>query len=822
MPPGGQRNAESSLRPAGRRTLDVVAASRSKPSVVPQLMKALLTSVLAGLVLAALALPVVGGLGLSAKGAADEFLVLPAELETPPLPQRSRILAVDGSLIATLYSENRVVVPLADVPDHVRKAVIAIEDGRFYAHNGVDPKGTLRAALANAQANGVTQGGSTLTQQYVKNALLQAAGTEQEQQAAREVSLERKLREARYALALERKLSKDEILERYLNIAYYGNGVYGIATAASFYFGKPLQELTIGEGALLAGIVQQPGRFDPLTNLPAVVSRRNTVLSRMADVGFITEAQREAEAVTVPALAPTPVGRGCDDLSVTAPFFCDYVRRVLEDDRIGAALGSTREERQTRLLAGGLTIKTTLDPKVQNGAQVALGRQLPPGDPSGVAGVVDVVEPGTGAVRAMAVSEGYGDNENQTKVNLALGGTQGFQGGSTFKPFVLAAALQKGIPLDLTMFAPNRYASKEFTNDGEPYEVGNAGEADSGTYTLETATHASVNTYYLQLLERTGIEDPAAIAESLGLRQFQGGEASAPLDRFPSFTFGTPQISPLDLAAAYAAFAAHGLYCPPQAVTEILDSAGQPIPLPEQSCTQALEPRIADTVTSVLTGVLGPGGTGRRAVIDRPAAGKSGSTNGSTAALFTGYTPQLATTVWVGKPIPSPLQKIRIAGAYYRQVYGGGLPASIWRETMQEALRDVPVEGFADRDETTARGNRAVIPDVKGQTTEQARQTLTEAGFGVRVGDTVSAAPVPRGQVAYTSPRAGREAAPGTTVTLFTSNGRARPAPPPSPEPEPEPEREPEPLLPPEPDDEAEAQGRGNGRGNGNGNGNGG
>jgi membrane peptidoglycan carboxypeptidase len=546
----------------------------------------------------------------------------------------------------------------------------------------------------------------------------------------------------------------------------------------------------------------------------------------MQEVGFLTEEQRVAHTAAEPALAPTPVGRGCDDLAVTAPFFCDYVRRVLEEDGLGDALGSTKEERQTRLLAGGLTIKTTLDPKVQNGAQVALGRQLPSGDPSGAIAVADVVEPGTGAVRALAVSKGYGKGDNQTEVNYATGGTQGFQGGSTFKPFVLAAALQQGVPLDLTLFAPNRYASKEFKNDGKPYEVGNAGESDSGTYSLETATHASVNTYYLQLLERTGIEQPAAIAESMGLRKFKDGAPREPLDRFPSFPFGTAQISPLDLAAAYAAFAASGLYCPPQAVTEILDASGRPVPLPEQRCTQAMEPKIADTVTSVLTGVLGPGGTGRRAIIGRPAAGKSGSTNGSTAALFAGYTPQLSTTVWIGKPTPTPLQNVRINGDFYKQVYGGTLPASIWRETMQEALRDVPVVEFAERDATTARGNRSVVPDVRGLTTEDARQTLRDAGFGVRIGDTVSAAPVPRGQVAYTSPRAGREASPGTTVTLFTSNGRARPAPAPtrtSQQPS-QPDQPDQPVLPPEPDSDAAAQqpargNNGNGRGNGNGGG---
>ena len=272
---------------------------RSAP-VTTRLAYALLASVLTGVAMAGVALPVVGGLGLTAKAGADEFLVLPAELKTTPLAQRSRILAADGSLLAVLYRENRVVAPLAEIPEQTRKAVIAVEDARFYAHNGIDYKGTLRAAVENSQAGGVTQGGSTLTQQYVKNALLQAASTKAGQQAATAATLDRKLKEARYALALERELSKDEILERYLNIAYFGNGVYGIGTAASYYYSKPAAELTLDQSALLAGIVQSPGRFDPVKamsdpeQLARLVQRRDLVLGRMLSEAFITPAEHAA------------------------------------------------------------------------------------------------------------------------------------------------------------------------------------------------------------------------------------------------------------------------------------------------------------------------------------------------------------------------------------------------------------------------------------------------------------------------------------------------------------------------------------------------
>jgi membrane peptidoglycan carboxypeptidase len=750
---------------------------RRPAPALDQVGKALLTSALVGLLVAALALPVVGGVGLVAKSQADEFLVLPAELETPPLAQRSRILAADGSLIASLYTENRVVVPLADVPEITRKAVLAIEDSRFYAHNGVDVKGTLRAAVANAQADAVTQGGSTLTQQYVKNALIQAATTKEEQVAAREATIDRKIREARYALALERQLTKDQILERYLNIAYYGNGVYGIGTAANYYFGKPVQELTLAESALLAGIVQSPGRFDPVKSLEATVGRRNTVLTRMAEVGSITEAERVRAAEEVPTLKLSPVGAGCEDPSVWAPFFCDYVRRVLEDDELGAVLGRTREERQQRLLAGGLTITTTLDPTLQAAAQQAADRSIPRDDRSQVATAVNMVEPGTGAVKAMAVNRTFGEEGlGFTKVNLAVGGSSGFQAGSTFKPFVLARALQMGVPLSLSIRSPQTYRSKVFTDyeDGRkvPYTLSNAGDSQAGTYNLESGTHGSVNTFYVQLEERTGVERPAALAESLGVKQFQDGKPQAPLLRGGAFTLGANEVSPLAMAGAYATFAARGLYCPPNPVLEVRDAAGNQIGLPAAPCTQALEREVADTVNQVLRGVIdGPsrGRTGKGASIGRPAAGKTGSTNGSKAAWFVGYTPQLATSVWVGKPVPVDLKRIRIGGRYYPQVYGGTLPASIWQRAMREAVRGTRAENFA---RPTSRDSRVPVPEVRGLPEADAIAALREAGFDVRSGGSLPTQGLPAGAASYTSPSAGSPLDPGETLTLYLSNGK--------------------------------------------------
>jgi membrane peptidoglycan carboxypeptidase len=660
----------------------------------------------------------------------------------------------------------------------------------------------------------------------VKNALLQAASTKAGQDAAREATLDRKLKEARYALAIEKELSKDEILERYLNIAYFGNGVYGIGTAANFYFGKPAKDLSLTEGALLAGIVQSPGRFDPVKarqdpkQLKALLDRRNLVLRRMALEGFITERERAEGTAVKPAFRISPVASGCENPAVKAPFFCDYVRKVLEETPAGAELGKTKEARQDRLLAGGLTIRTTLDPAVQAAAQAAADEQVPRDDEYQAATAINSVEPGTGDVKAMAVNRLYSEQKKpgHTKVNLAIGGSSGMQAGSTFKPFVLTAALQQGLPLGLSLYAPNEYTSEEFPDYGPdgpiPWTLSNAGDSRSGggTYDLRTGTWNSVNTFYVQLEERTGVEPAASLAESLGVKQFKNGTPSEPLLRGGSFTLGVNEVSPLAMAGVYATFAARGLYCPPRAVTEILDAKNQPIEVGQESCKQAIEQPIADTVNSVLQGVIQQG-TGKSAGIGRPAAGKTGSTNGSRAAWFAGYTPDLATTVWVGKPQPENMQNVRINGRYYRQVYGGTLPAAIWRQTMQKALEGVPESRFERADSTVVDGQEIEVPDVRGQSYDVAAQTLTEAGFGVRDGGRVSGAGVPRGDVARTSPRAGRTVRAGTTVTIYTSNGRERvvsqdtapvePAPV-QPAPEPEPARR-------------NGNGNGNGRGNGNG-----
>jgi membrane peptidoglycan carboxypeptidase len=769
--------------------------------------KMLALSTVSGVLAAGLLMPVVGGLGLAAKSGADSFSLLPSDLRAPPLPQPSRILAADGSTLATFYDENRINVTLAQVPLVMQNALIAIEDSRFYEHNGIDMKGLGRALAANSSAGSVRQGGSTITQQYVKNVLIESAKTDAERRAASEQTLARKLREAKYALALEERLTKQQILERYFNIAYFGSGAYGVGSAARHYFGTPVNRLTLPQAAVLAGLVRNPTANDPTRHPKAALDRRNTVLSRMRDLGYITPAQLRAEVAKPLVLHVTRTANGCE--GTAAPFFCDYVLNEVKND---PGLGADKQQRRLLLLRGGLTVRTTLSSKVQRAAQQAVDSAVPRSSPFGA--VVDVVEPATGRIQGMAVNRTFGNAKGQTRVNLATGGSTGFQAGSTFKVFVLAAALQAGIPLALRITAPQKYTSKVFKlEDGKtPYAPSNAGDSEAGVFDMVTATWESVNTYYIQLEERTGLERPAAIAEAMGMRRMDPKEGAKPLYRIPSFTLGTNNVSPLALANAYATLAAHGRYCKPLAVLSVTDGRGHKYQTGAESCSQALEPGVADTVTSVLRGVIdgpNPHRTGGAASIGRPAAGKTGTLQGYAGALFAGYTPQLAAAVWMGDPLgKKPLQNVTINGRFFKQVYGGSLPAPIWRATMEAALAGVPVVDFAPLDPTVAGGRKIPVPALRGMAPADALAVLRQVGLtGVISAIRVPAGGTP-GTVGLTRPRAGAGVTPGTTVTIYLTNGKAPPPPPPpsptpppsaSPVPSPSPSKGPPPKPSPRP-----------------------
>ena len=749
-------------------------------------------SVLSGLLVAGLTLPLVGGLGLAARDSSEGFYSLPAELEIPPLPQRSRILAADGSLIATFYDENRIAVALSDVAPVMRQAVIAIEDSRFYDHSGIDLRGTMRAFVNNQSGDDV-QGGSTLTQQYVKQVLLAQAGTisdEKERKAAQRAAVEqsysRKLRELRYAVAMEEKYTKEQILERYLNIAYFGAGAYGVEAAAKRYFRTTARELTLVQAATLAGIIQQPTAYDPIRNPERALARRNVVLSRMEAVGLATPTEvAEATATALEIKEPKRQGNGCNESRVA--FFCDFVLKTILNDTV---FGEKKSDRSALLLRGGLTITTTLDRDTQRAAQDALATYVDPTDK--VASALATVQPGTGEIRAIAVSRGYGDRKGEIKFNpatdRAYGGSSGFQAGSTFKPFVAAAALEAGYPFSYPIFAPYQAdigdiegCTGTLTDEWKPF---NETTSENGTYTLQSGIEGSINTYFAQLEERVGVCRPWEIATALGMKRADGKPLIGP---YKTFTLGVDEVSPLSMAEAYATFAARGRHCNAIAILEVTDPDGNRLDVPSADCQRALNEDIADGINELLQGVM-TRGTGARASIGRPAAGKTGTTNRRVSVWFVGYTPELSTAVWAGNPSPPPdgypLQNRVIGGTYYGDVCGGCLPGPIWRQMMSTALADTPYSSFDDADDDIVQGESISVPSVSGLSIAEAQRTLRDAELDpVISGEQVYASYAAPGSVAYSFPGTGDQVYPGQRVVIYVSLGA--PAAPPVPQPEP-------------------------------------
>jgi membrane peptidoglycan carboxypeptidase len=654
------------------------------------LVRLLVLCVAAGLTVAGIALPFFGGAGLFARTAANSFTGLPSKLPTPPPPQRSRILAADGSVIATFFAQNRVAVPLTKISPVMQHAIVAVEDARFFQHGAIDFKGTLRAALTDLGHGGTVQGGSTLTQQYVKNVLLYAAGD----RAATADSIGRKLREARYAIGLEQRLTKQQILDRYLNIVYFGEGAYGVQAAARRYFGINATHLDLAQSALLAGLVQSPTSYDPTRDHAAARARRDTVLQRMVDVQAVPAAAAQRAMSRPLGLHPTQTAFGC--APSPAPFFCDYVHQeLLADPR----LGRSPLQRERTLMTAGLTVHTTLDLHTQRAAQHAVDRVVP--STSRVATAVAAVRPGTGGVLALAVDRRYGNHRGATRVNLATGGQSGFQAGSTFKVFTLAAALAKHVPLSQTFNAPPQVHLTGFTGCGGvplgSWAPKNAEVGEGGRFGLVRGTWESVNTYYAQLERKIGVCAPWRLARSMGITEISTG---GPPAQVPAFTLGADDTSPLQMAGAYATLAARGRFCPPHAVVSITSSAGSTLERDAPACRRVMTRQTADVATSILRGVIDgpdPLRTGASAAIGRPAAGKTGTTDSFSAAWFSGFTPQLAASVWVGDPrggISHPLVNVRVRGRFYAQVFGADLPAAVWRATMTGALAGVPVVPF--------------------------------------------------------------------------------------------------------------------------------
>jgi membrane peptidoglycan carboxypeptidase len=708
-----------------------------------------------GVLAAAMVIPIVAATGVLVRNEANKFTTL--SLTTQDLPQRSEILDRNGHLLAYVYGVDvpysnsngtarvlqyygwdRQPVTYSQIDQNMINAIVAIEDSRYWLHGAIDLRGTIRAAVNDIQHQPV-QGGSTIAQQYVKNVLLLSAEEAENlpaEKAAYADTLSRKLNELRLAVGIEHSDTKQQILAGYLNDAYFGNNAYGIEAAAETYFGTTVEKLTVTQAATLAGIVENPSKYDPIVDPTTALTRRNTVLARMAQTSTgLTGAQAAADEKQPLGLNISVPQSGCESSSVgTAGFFCEYVEEAFLHD---PAFGATPMDRAKLLSTGGLQITTTLDPQDQQAANSAVN-YVEPGNsnyynPGHNADTEALIQPGTGDIRALAENASYGTGRGQTEIDYAVntedgGSAQGVQTGSSSKLFTLITALKQGYSFGFTMHVPGSTTINGYTNcqggtAGQyhgingAYNVTNAeGPQSASTQSLYTGTTLSVNVFYAELEKKVGLCNVVKTAASMGMTRVDGTSllssdntpygSLASADNIPSFTLGSVGVSPLSMAAAYATVADRGTYCSPVAVSKIVTDTGSALAVPSANCHRVLSTDVSDAVNYILQGVLtsgtaappaGPGG-----LTDRQAAGKTGTSNvsapdlGTPYAAFAGYTPNLVGYVSVFNPVSptvhdtmlGPASCFRLeSGSLSCQgtMYGAMAPASTWHMTFDHA-----------------------------------------------------------------------------------------------------------------------------------------
>jgi membrane peptidoglycan carboxypeptidase len=768
---------------------------RDTSNVFSLLAALVATAMVMGLLAAGILIPAVGAAGAAAKSGVDLFDSLPGEFQQSPLSQQSRIVDAKGGLITTPYDENRIIVQLDQISPWMRKAQIAIEDARFYEHGGVDPRSITRALISNFQGGEITQGASTLTQQFVKITLQENAlrqGDREAAKAATAKSYTRKLQEMKYAVTLEQTLTKDQILAGYLNLVYYGDKAYGVEAAARHYFNVHASKLTLAQAATLAGVVRQPGNTDPRNNPSAAQARRDVVLNRMEQLGMITSKQKhDAMAVPVAKLLHITDDRANTCAVSKEPYFCEYILAYLKDMSNHSLdfLGKSLPERVNTINRGGLTIRTTLDPDLQRKARQEITQKVPIANKEHVGAAATVIEPGTGKVLAMAQASKYGlvkslgqaARTGTTQVNwnvdTKFGGTTGFAFGSTAKMFALVTALKQGMPINSDIYAkfattkkPAVYLPSEMHDScrsGEPWEVRNDESIGGGTIPLKTAIAKSINTAFASLVVKLG---GCSVLKNMGLLGLHQG-SGAPIQPYPSaITLGSDSVTPLTMASSYATLAADGKYCQPNPLISITTSDKKDVALPKTPCKQVIDEQVARGVTLLLEGVIDHGtGTGAKLAGGRPAAGKTGTTDGHTESWFIGYTPQRAAAVWVGTPYSqTTMRNLHLGGSFYRNVFGGTIAAPLWGQIMDSAMKGLPFEDFTNPNDKTVNGDTITIPNVIGRSVSEAKSILKSAGFESVVAGYADSN-VPRGQVAATNP-SGR-APKGATIGLIVSSG---------------------------------------------------
>ena len=592
--------------------------------------------------------------------------------EAPPLAQTSQLLDRHGTPITTFHAdEDRKIIPLDQMPEHLRQAVIATEDHDFYEHGGISPVGIVRALWTNVTKGELVEGGSTITQQYVKQVFTGADRT-----------LTRKLKEALLAVKLESEYSKDEILEKYLNTIYFGHGAYGVEAAAQTYWGIPASKLKPAQSALLAGLIQAPSALDPFDHKAAARERRAHVIERMQGEGYVTP--EEAERM---AAAPIKLRKQTVDSTDTSGFFAWYVRSILEQ-RYG-------EEAVT---SGGLRIKTTLDGEWQRIAQEIVRDRLP-GEKDPEAALV-AIDPANGHILAMVGGRYYA---RPGQFNIATQAKR--QAGSSFKTFTLAEAYEQGWSPYSGWYGPSTITIGDercMGGDG-PWTPSNADPGEAGGFSLLSATAHSVNTVFAQLVVKGSMspDKVADMAHKLGIRSDLGDPAPC------SITLGSQGVSPLEMTSAYATIANQGVYESPTAVLSVRNPDGTKRGIPRTKEREVVDPNVANAVTFSLEAVVDYG-TGTAADIGRlPVAGKTGTSQDYKNAWFCGFTPplstkaegddhQVAVCVWVGY-VKRERSMVNVAGVP-GPVYGGTIPAGIWHDFVGEVTADVPYSDFPEPD----------------------------------------------------------------------------------------------------------------------------
>jgi membrane peptidoglycan carboxypeptidase len=762
---------------------------------------------IAGFLVAVLMLPFAAAVGYggtevasAVKQSDDVDLDLPAD-------QTTTVTDNAGTPIAYLYAQNRTWVPLSQMSKYLTNGVVAIEDRRFYQHRGVDWRGTARAALGVIQGSEGTGGGSTITQQYVKNYLfLVVAKTDAEKAAAIEVTPIRKLREARMALNLEQTRSKDEILEAYLNTVAFAPSVYGAQAAAQYFFNKNAADLDLNEATILAGMVNNPNYYNPFTESgpPRVLERRDLVVNAMARDGYISQ-DIATETKALPLTATRNVKpNGCilAASSDTNGYFCQYVLDYLENLPDGG--GFTYEQ----LSAGGYTIRTTLDPTVMQRAVESVRSNVDPApeESARIADVMAVVEPSTNPnatgrpVLALAVNRPYGLLTDQGQTTLRLATTFAPLGaGSTFKMFTAAAAMEKSLGTDSVIDSPTEYSSPLTPTS----LVGNANENYPTTMTLERALATSPNTAFVALEDQVGLTEVTQMAVKLGLRGYNlpAGEVERGFaslagtyadqvvqQKITSFTLGVTPVSPLELANTGATIASGGMWCPPTPVAAIEDRNGDPVQWNQIPCDQAVDAKLASTLAQAMEpDILADYGTAHGALEaagwgNRPAAGKTGTTQDYKSSAFLGFTPYYAgaTMVFDFDNGPQPICRtpnLRTCTAEEAQggagMSGGSVPAKTWGDAMVKLHEGKESLDFPPATLQYQKGTgSASVTKVVGQQLEAARSALTADGYTVPddyVTEEQNAAAA--GTVLRQSPTAA--AIPGASVSLVVSSGPA-------------------------------------------------